>query len=187
MRSVQPIILRHSYTRRRDVARAALRYYQMRPRGEGEPPRSLFTKGGTISRAEAGRMLDDHQAHAYLAHRLMLSPPAGQHPDDLPALTRHVMRELEREKRQTLHWVAVEHRNTAHPHVHVLLCGGGEQGDAVREVRLDRRDHAQIKEDGMDYCRLAGRIREGWDAALVRAAAEHDRAGMRSGLADRDR
>ncbi len=184
---MQPIILRHSYTRRRDVARAALRYYQMRPRGEGEPPRSLFTKGGTVSRAEAGRMLDEHQARGYLAHRLMLSPPAGQHRDDLRALTLHVMRELERDKGQTLHWVAVEHRNTAHPHVHVLLCGGGERGDAVREVRLDRRDHAQIKEDGMDYCRLAGRIQTSWDAALARAAAEHDRVEKSSGLADRDR
>jgi hypothetical protein len=132
-------------------------------------------------------MLDEHQARGYLAHRLMLSPPAEQHPDDLRALTRHVMGELEHDKGQTLHWVAVEHRNTAHPHVHVLLCGGGERGDAVREVRLDRRDHAQIKEDGMDYCRLAGRIREGWDAALARATAEHDRAEKQSALADRDR
>ncbi len=132
-------------------------------------------------------MLDDHQAHAYLAHRLMLSPPAGRHPDDLRALTRHVMGELERDKGQTLHWVAVEHRNTAHPHVHVLLCGGGERDGAVREVRLDRRDHTQIKEDGMDYCRLGGRIRERWDAALARATAEHDRAGERSDVADRDR
>lgn len=132
-------------------------------------------------------MLDEHQARGYLAHRLMLSPSAEQHPDDLRALTRHVMGELEYDKGQTLHWVAVEHRNTAHPHVHVLLCGGGERGDAVREVRLDRRDHAQIKEDGMDYCRLAGRIQTGWDAALARAAAEHDRAEMRSDLADRDR
>ena len=132
-------------------------------------------------------MLDDHQARGYLAHRLMLSPPAEQHPDDLRALTRHVMGELERDKGQTLHWVAVEHRNTAHPHVHVLLCGGGERGDAVREVRLDRRDHAQIKEDGVEYCRLAGRIQTGWDAALARAVAEHDRAEMRSDLADRDR
>ncbi len=132
-------------------------------------------------------MLDDHQARGYLAHRLMLSPPAEQHPDDLRALTRHVMRELEHDKGQTLHWVAVEHRNTAHPHVHVLLCGGGERGDAVREVRLDRRDHAQIKEDGVEYCRLAGRIQTGWDAALARAVAEHDRAEMRSDLADRDR
>lgn len=132
-------------------------------------------------------MLDDHQAHAYLAHRLMLSPSAGQHPDDLHALTRHVMGELERDKGQALHWVAVEHRNTAHPHVHILLCGGGERGDAVREVRLDRCDHARIKEDGMDYCRLVGRIQAGWDAALERAEEERDRAEMSPDLADRDR
>jgi len=39
----------------------------------------------------------------------------------------------------------------------------------------------------MDYCRLAGRIQTGWDAALARAAVEHDRAEMRPGPEDHDR
>jgi len=64
---VRVVILRHTYTRNRDTARAGLRYYQMRPRGEGEPPRSLFTKDGTVSRAEAYHLLDVHQARCYLA------------------------------------------------------------------------------------------------------------------------
>jgi len=85
---VKIVILCHSYTRNRDTAQAGLRYYQMRPRGEGEPPRSLFTKEGAVSRAEAYQLLDTHQARDYLAHRLMLSPAADEQPDDLWALTR---------------------------------------------------------------------------------------------------
>ena len=184
----QPLILRHSYTRSRDTARAGLRYYQMRPRGEDEPPRAIFGKEGTMTRDEAYRLLDAHQARGYLAHRLMLSPPADARPRDLRDFTRHVLRELEQDKGLALHWVAVEHRNTAHPHVHIVLCGGGERAGRVREVRLDRDDHARIKEDGRDYCRLVARVRDDWDRALDRATGEPaDRervAAGRDGAAD---
>jgi len=169
----QPIILRHTYTRSRDTARAGLRYYQMRPRGDDEPPRSIFGAEGTMARDEAYRLLDQHQAHGYLAHRLMLSPPEDMRPDDLRDFTRHVLRELERDKGLALHWVAVEHRNTDHPHVHIVLAGGAGDGPR-RELRLDRADHARIKEDGLDYCRLAARVRDDWDRALVTATREAD-------------
>ncbi len=166
------VILRHTYTRNRDTARAGLRYYQMRPRGEGEPPRSLFTKDGTVSRAEAYHLLDAHQARGYLAHRLMLSPAVDEQPDDLRAFTRQVMNALEKEKGMTLHWVAVAHHNTDHPHVHIILCGGGKDGRGGRhEVRLDRADHARLKENGRDYCREEGHERMQWEATLTRAAA----------------
>ncbi len=175
------MILRHTYTRSRDTARAGLRYYQMRPRGEDEPPRSIFGQDGTMTRAEAYRLLDAHQvgsgaggqARGYLAHRLMLSPGAHERPEDLRDLTRHVMRELERDKGQRLHWVAVEHRNTAHPHVHIVLAGGAGAG-RLRELRLDRTDHARIKEDGLDYCRLTARVRDDWEWALATATREDD-------------
>jgi len=173
---VRVVILRHTYTRNRDTARAGLRYYQMRPRGEGEPPRSLFTKDGTVSRAEAYQLLDVHQARCYLAHRLMLSPAVDEQPDDLRELTRYVMVELEQEKGMTLHWVAVEYHNTDHPHVHVVLCGGGEGRTGGEEVRLDRGDHARLKGDGRDYCRTEGHERMRWEAMLARAAAADERA-----------
>ncbi len=168
------MILRHTYTRSRDTARAGLRYYQMRPRGDEEPPRSIFGADGAMTRDEAYRLLDRHQARGYLAHRLLLSPAADERPEDLRDLARHVMRELERDKGQALHWVAVEHRNTAHPHVHIVLAGGAEREGRPRELRLDRADHARIKEDGLDYCRLAARVRDDWDRALATATREAD-------------
>ena len=187
------MILRHTYTRSRDTARAGLRYYQMRPRGPEEPSRSIFGRQGTMTRAEAYRLMDAHQAGEgrYLAHRLMLSPP-----EDQRELTRQVMRRLERDKGYTLHWVAVEHRNTDHPHVHIILCGGGEHDGRTREVRLDRDDHTRIKADGLDYCREEARDRESWERALDRAEREYERerewdedmpADDRRSARDRDR
>jgi type IV secretory pathway VirD2 relaxase len=189
---VKIVILRHTYTRDRDTARAALRYYQMRPRGEGEPPRSLFTREGTVSRDEAYRMLDEHQARGYLVHRLMFSPADDEQPDDLCNLTRHVLRELEKERGVTLHWVGVEHHNTNHPHVHVVLSGGTETRDGRREVRLDRADHARMMEGGRDYCRAEARERIEWERALADAATrisrgEHDADDPRAGRDDHDR
>ena len=189
---MKAVILRHSYTRNRDTARAALRYYQMRPRGEGEPPRSLFTRDGTVSRDEAYRMLDAHQARGYLVHRLMLSPAADERPDDLRDLTRYVLRELETQQGTSLHWIAVEHRNTDYPHVHVVLAGGTETTDGPQEMRLDRADHARMREDGMKYCRVEKRERVAWERALVDAAAriarnEQDAADAREGRDHHDR
>jgi len=173
----EAVILRHTYTRSRDTARAGLRYYQMRPRGEGEPPRQLFTQEGTVSREAAYRLLDTRQADRFLAHRLMLSPAPGEEPADLRAFTRHVMGELEKTQGLALCWVATEHHNTDHPHVHVLLCGGGEDREGrTREVRLYREDHVRLREYGREYSRTETRERVGWEATLTRAVAMDERA-----------
>ena len=170
------MILRHSYTRSSDTARAALRYYQLRPRGEDEPPRTFFGPDGTLSRAEAARLLDAHQTPGgrYLAHRLMLSPGDDERPEDLRAMTYRAMRSLARERREDLAWVAVEHRNTDQPHVHIVLAGGGGREGATREVRLDRADHARLKADAAAYCRLEARLWGDWDRALAMAARDED-------------
>jgi len=184
------MFLRHTYTRSRDTARAGLRYYQMRPRGEGEPPRSLFTKDAIVSRADAYRMLDTYQPGHYLVHRLILSPADAERPEDLRSLTRHVMGELEKEKGMTLHWIAAEHRNTAHPHVHIVVCGGSAgRGGEMCEVRLDRGDHVRLRTEGQEYCRAEAHERTQWEATLARAAEadEQDRDEPRGGRDDYDR
>lgn len=186
----QPLILRHTYTRNRLTARAGIRYYQMRPRGQDEPPRSLFTGGGVVSRDEAYALLDAHQGRVYLAHRLMLSPPEEARPADLQAFTRHVMGELSEAHGRPLHWVAVEHRNTDHPHVHVVLCG--DAGRSGGEVRLFRSDHTRMREDGLTYCLREAQERDGWHTALARAVGatereDRDADGDTRGRDDHDR
>jgi len=164
------VILRHTYTRSRDTARAALRYYQMRPRGEDEPPRAIFGPDGTLARDEAYRLLDSQQPPSgrYLAHRLMLSPSGAECPEDLRAMTYRAMRELGREKEHPLTWVAVEHRNTDQPHVHIVLAGG----DGTRDLRIERDDHARLKASAAEYCRMEARIRGDWEQALATAARD---------------
>ena len=181
----QPIVLSHSYTRKRRAGQAAVRYYQLRPRGPGEPPRQIFTRDGTINRDGALRMVDERQHGRFLVHRLMLSPPEDIRPENMRELTRHVMRELEKEKGCELHWFAVEHRNTDHPHVHIVLCGGGGKGGKAQGVRLDRADHARIKEEGMVYCRTEARLRDDYDRALRGLNEEYPREAW-DGRTDRD-
>ncbi len=177
------MILRHNYIRSagssaaavakaRGTARAAVRYYQHRPLGRDERERGFFGKEGGLTRDEANRLLDAHQARGYLVHRLVLSPAADETPEDLRALTRRVLRQLEAEKGQVLHWAAVEHRHTAHPHVHIVIAGGGEREGERCGVRVDLADIGRIKADARDYCREDGRERDGWARALDVAARE---------------
>ncbi len=157
--------MKHTYTRDRGAARAALRYYQLRPRGQGEEPRSIFTKDGTISRADADRMLREHQNGNFLVHRVTLSPSDRERPEDLRDMTRYVLAELENEKGQRLHWFAVEHKNTDHHHVHVMIAGTGERESdgATRGVKLTKDDYAAMREDGREYCRMMNRIADRWN------------------------
>ncbi len=162
--------MKHTYTRDRVAAKAAVRYYQLRPRGRDEDHRSIFTRDGTISRAEADKMLREHQNGNFLVHRITLSPSDREQPEDLQDLARYVLAELEKEKDQRLHWFAVEHRNTDHHHVHVMIAGTGErESDGVtRGVKLTKEDYGSMREDGREYCRMMNRVAERWDEELDR-------------------
>ncbi len=157
--------MKHTYTRDRGAAKAAVRYYQLRPRGRDEEPRSIFTRDGKISRAEADRMLREHQNGNFLVHRIALSPSDRERPEDLQDFTRYVMAKLEEEKGQSLHWFAVEHKNTSHHHVHVMIAGVGERESdgATRSVKLTKEDYASIREDGREYCRMMNRVGDRWN------------------------
>lgn len=65
--------------------------------------------------------------------KLILSPEFGDRLD-LERLTRDVMSAMERDLDLSLEWVAVLHRNTDHPHVHVVLRGVAEG----QPLRIDR-------------------------------------------------
>ncbi len=164
------MIVKHTYTRDRGAARAAVCYYQLRPRGRDEEPRTIFTRDGDISRAHAHRMLREHQNGNFLVHRITLSPSDRECPQDLRDMTRYVLAELEKEKSQRLHWFAVEHRNTDHHHVHVMIAGAGERESdgATRSVKLTREDYASMREGGREYCRMMNRVDERWEEDLDR-------------------
>lgn len=60
--------------------------------------------------------------------RFIVSPEDAPAMADLRAFTRDLMRDAERDLGTKLDWVAVEHHNTEHPHVHVLMRGRTEDG-----------------------------------------------------------
>jgi type IV secretory pathway VirD2 relaxase len=77
--------------------------------------------------------------------KFVFSPEFGERLD-LERLTRDVMTAVEADMGRPLEWAAVVHRNTEHPHVHVVLRGraGGEPLCFAREyVQHGIRRHAE--------------------------------------------
>ena len=60
--------------------------------------------------------------------RFIVSPEDATELGDLKAFTRDFMGQAERDLGTRLDWVAVDHWNTEHPHVHVLVRGKTEDG-----------------------------------------------------------
>ncbi|WP_256890351.1 relaxase/mobilization nuclease domain-containing protein [Acidomonas methanolica] len=83
--------------------------------------------GGETDRADAKAFLergveDRHQ------FRFIVSPEDADRLDDLTDFTRDLMTRMEADLGTRLDWVAVNHFNTAHPHVHVVVNGRDDQG-----------------------------------------------------------
>jgi type IV secretory pathway VirD2 relaxase len=74
-------------------------------------------------RAFAGRCTDDR--HHF---RFIVSPDDAEQLSDLKAFTRDLMRQAERDLGTRLDWVAVDHWNTEHPHIHVIVRGVVDDG-----------------------------------------------------------
>lgn len=60
--------------------------------------------------------------------RFIVSPEDADQLTDLRAFTRDLMRQAEHDLGTRLDWVAADHWNTAHPHVHVLVRGKDAAG-----------------------------------------------------------
>src|SRR5690606_30090863 len=61
--------------------------------------------------------------------RLIVSPEDGADLTDLTAHTRDLMSRIESDLGTRLDWVAVNHYNTGHPHVHVIVRGKDDLGE----------------------------------------------------------
>lgn len=60
--------------------------------------------------------------------RFIVSPEDGEHYADLKSLTRRLMTQMEQDLGTKLDWVAADHFNTGHPHVHIVVRGKDERG-----------------------------------------------------------
>ena len=108
---------------------------------DGEKAR-LFGSGteDADGRAFAERCGDDR--HHF---RFIVSPDDAPDMSDLRSFTRDLVGQMEKDLGTRLDWVAVDHWNTAHPHVHLIVRGTRDDGqdlvisrDYIKEGMRDR-------------------------------------------------
>jgi type IV secretory pathway VirD2 relaxase len=107
-----PLSAHLSYLRRDGVTR------------DGAPGRMFDAAGDADHRAFAERCEGDR--HHF---RFIVSPEDAAELGDLRAYTRDLMATAERDLGTRLDWVAVDHWNTEHPHIHVLVRGRADDGE----------------------------------------------------------
>lgn len=82
----------------------------------------------------AGQLANWQAAGDQQFWKLIVSPEFGDR-IDLSRLTRDLIRQMEKDLGADLEWVAVEHHNTEHPHVHVAIRGVRDTGETLRLSR----------------------------------------------------
>jgi type IV secretory pathway VirD2 relaxase len=91
---------------------------------DGQPGRLFDAKGDEADgRAFAERCEEDR--HHF---RFIVSPDDASELADLKAFTRELMAEASHDLGSKLDWVAVDHWNTEHPHIHILVRGRADDG-----------------------------------------------------------
>ena len=106
-------------------ARAHLRYVQRDGTSRDGERGQLYSarEDRTDGDAFLDRGKDDR--HQF---RFIISPEDGAELSDLTAYTRDLMQQVEGDLGTRLDWVAVNHYNTGHPHVHVIVNGRDDMG-----------------------------------------------------------
>jgi type IV secretory pathway VirD2 relaxase len=169
------------------AARAHLRYIQRDGVTREGAPGALY--GRDLDMVQGGDFLgrcegDRHQ------FRFIVSAEDGAQYQDLKPLTRRLMAQMEADLGTALDWVAVDHLDTGHPHMHIILRGKDDKGDnlviardyiahGMRErvaslVTLDLGPRTELEvRNGLRLDMTAERL-TGIDRQLVRAAdADH--------------
>ncbi|MBX9940541.1 MAG: hypothetical protein K2Y32_14875 [Candidatus Obscuribacterales bacterium] len=146
-------IVKHSYIRAsRDGkarAKAHVNYIKFRPGKDKEEQgkRSFFTdKEDGLTSRPVHEAIERQAGTGVLVHKMIVSP--GVQHANTQEYVREVMHELGRQKGLELEWYAVEHRNTANPHAHVVIMSKDKNG---RQVKLSKDDYTKLKETGDKY------------------------------------
>ncbi|MEP0478412.1 DUF3363 domain-containing protein [Nisaea sp.] len=105
-------------------ARAHMNYITRDGAGEGGEQAVLF---GNDETPKAGfvKTVEGDERH----FRLIISPEFA--PENMEELTRNVMADMEIDLDTQLEWKAVIHKNTDHPHAHVVLRGVSDTGETL--------------------------------------------------------
>ena len=108
------------------AARAHLRYVQRDGASRDGEREALYS--AELDAADRKAFLergagDRHQ------FRFIVSAEDGAEYDDLRPLVRRFMARMEEDLGTKLDWVAADHRDTAHPHTHIILRGKDDRGE----------------------------------------------------------
>jgi hypothetical protein len=139
-------IVKATYTRRSEGAKASIRYIENRPGKENEKiTRSLFGSDGKMERMEAYSMIDDAEKGS-IFFRFVISPDPEKEDTQkdlqLREITERTMQQLEKQIKKTVQWVAAIHNDHApHRHVHVV---------AVIKGRLNSQDFYQMRKEATE-------------------------------------
>ena len=127
------------------TALAHIKYIQHRPGPDREEGgRDFFNQeSDQIDGKDVREALRALKTRGVVIHKLTLAPDVI--PKDPREFTREVMQGLNEAKGTDLKWFAVEHRNTDHHHVHVVVLGKDANG---KMVRFSKDDYKTMKEHG---------------------------------------
>lgn len=120
-------IVKATYTRSREGAKASVRYIQQRPGKDREKiTRTLFGRDGAMGRLEAYSVIDEAKDGSYF-YRFVLSPDPVEEDTkrdlNMQQLTYKTMQTLDKRLQTTLLWVAALHEEHApHRHVHIIAA-----------------------------------------------------------------
>jgi type IV secretory pathway VirD2 relaxase len=119
-------------------ALAHVRYIQHRPGPDKERGgRELFDENGDrIDAKEMRKAIREAGNDRVVIHKLTLAPEIN--PQDKKAFTRDVMAKLGQDMGRDLRWFGVEHNNTDHHHIHVVVLGKDRNGTEVKIGLKDR-------------------------------------------------
>lgn len=130
-------VVRHSGSRYRAAPLADhMRYLRREGVTRDGAPAEMFDRDGAADHEAFARRCEDDRHH----FRFIVSPEDAASLEDLRTTTRELMAQAEKDLGTSLDWVAVDHWNTEHPHVHLLIRGVDETG---QDLIIDRDYIAQ--------------------------------------------
>lgn len=126
---------------------ATVNYNLDRERGVDEQERSIFSsKHSNLDRLTVKEEIEKNFGDKIAYHKIILS--SGDNHINQRHFTRSVMDEWQNTIEKDFEYYAVEHRNTDHYHVHIIIPGQSlNNGD----LRFDREDIATLRNIGDEY------------------------------------
>jgi type IV secretory pathway VirD2 relaxase len=91
---------------------------------DGERGQLFSVNGQEVDPHDFAKACENDRHH----FRFIVSPDDALEMADLRSFTRELMGKMEKDLGTRLDWAAVDHWNTEHPHIHVIVRGVGEDG-----------------------------------------------------------